>query len=378
MSKVFRFIAAAIGAGVTGGFAVGAQAATLQLSDPNCSDFQMTNPSPGVYALTCSAIPQAPTCTLTPSTASPVINANLTLTANCSQSPTSYAWTGCNPASATSTTCTVTQANTGVASYSVTGSNGVGPGQAATTAVTWVSSLTAPSNCTITPSNSSLPVGGGPVTLTANCTGGGAATNYAWSGGGLSQSGPNNQASANIGVTTTFSVTATNSAAGSGTASTTVSVATGTGGGGTISCAAEGYASTRTINLNWSGTNGNITAQTASVGGFGQNTAVVATFTTPAAGNTRTGQITFYDFGDPPTYRTAVLSTQPCGRGTVLASTEGLSTPLYFTVGTPKTSFPTLAVGTTYYFTVVNRQRGAETCQGSCNGKVELSKPSGL
>ena len=383
MSKFTRFAVAAFAAGFAGALSFGSQAATLTLSDPNCSDFTLTPPAQqgGSWALSCSAIPQAPTCTLTPSTSSPVIDTNLTLTASCSHSPTSYAWTGCNPVGSASSTCTTTQAGTGLASYSVTATNGVGPGPAATTAVTWVASapaVVAPSGCTITPSTSSLPVGGGAVNLAVSCTGGSAPTNFAWSGGGLTQSGPSNQASANITATTTFSVVASNSAGPAPSTSTTVAVQTGTGGGGAISCAAQGYATTRTINLGWASTLGNVTAVTSSVGGFGANTAMVVTFTTPATGNSRVGNITTYEFGDPPTYRTIVLSTAPCGGGTVLGTTEGTTTPLYFTVGGSLFGYPTLQTSTMYYITIVNRQNGLEQCFGSCNAKIELSKPKGL
>lgn len=379
MPKYFRLVLAACAAVVTASVAPGVQAASLTLNDPNCSDFTLTPPAQqgGNWVLSCSAIPQAPTCTLTPSSASPVINTMLTLTANCTQNPTAYTWTGCT---STTSTCQVSSQTLGAASYGVTATNAVGTSPAATTAVTWVSSapaVVAPSGCTITPSTSSLPTGGGTVNLTAACTGGSAPTDFAWSGGGLTQSGASNQASASITATTTFSVTASNSA-GSATASTTVSVSTGTGGGGAISCAAQGYASTRTINLGWSSTLGNVTGTSAGAGGFGPNTAVVATFTTPSVASSRTGWISFYEFGDPPTYRTVVLSTQPCGAGQVLATGEGTTAMVYFTVGGALSGIPTLATGTTYYFTIVNRQNGVETCGATCNGKVELSKPRGL
>ncbi len=380
MSKFTRFAVAAFAAGFAGALSFGSQAATLTLSDPNCSDFTLTPPAQqgGSWALSCSAIPQAPTCTLTPSTTSPVINTALTLTANCTQSPTSFTWTGCT---STTNSCTVSSQTLGAASYGVTATNTTGTSPAATTAVTWVSSaptVVAPSGCAITPSTSSLPVGGGTVNLAVSCTGGSAPTNFAWSGGGLTQTGPSNQASANITATTTFSVTASNSAGPAAAASTTVAVSTGTGGGGAISCAAQGYATTRTINLGWASTLGNVTAVTSSVGGFGANTAMVVTFTTPAVGNARVGNITTYEYGDPPTYRTIVLSTAPCGGGTVLGTTEGTTTPLYFTVGGALFGYPTLQTSTMYYLTIVNRQNGLEQCFGSCNAKIELSKPKGL
>lgn len=75
-----------------------------------------------------------PSCTISASTATPYVGGSVTLTANCSQSPTGFQWTNCNSSSAT---CTATSTQTGPATYSVAGVNQFGPGQAASTTVTW-------------------------------------------------------------------------------------------------------------------------------------------------------------------------------------------------------------------------------------------------
>jgi len=65
----------------------------------------------------------------------PYFGGSVTLTASCTQSPTSYAWTGCT--SATST-CVATSDTLGPANYSVIASNSsFGPGSAAPVSVTW-------------------------------------------------------------------------------------------------------------------------------------------------------------------------------------------------------------------------------------------------
>lgn len=75
-----------------------------------------------------------PVCTIAASTQAPYVGGTLTLTANCTQSPTSYQWTNC---ASTGPTCQATSAQTGSATYAVAGVNQFGAGQAASTTVAW-------------------------------------------------------------------------------------------------------------------------------------------------------------------------------------------------------------------------------------------------
>ena len=75
-----------------------------------------------------------PVCTLTASTSTPYLGGSVTLTANCTQSPTSYGWTGCN---GSGRTCQATASSLGQVSYSVTGTNSFGTSAPAQTTVTW-------------------------------------------------------------------------------------------------------------------------------------------------------------------------------------------------------------------------------------------------
>ena len=82
-----------------------------------------------------SPTPTAVACTVTPSTATPVINTPLTLTATCSGGPTSYAWTGC---ASTTSTCNTTSTSTGSATYSVIARNASSVSPAVSSTVNWV------------------------------------------------------------------------------------------------------------------------------------------------------------------------------------------------------------------------------------------------
>jgi hypothetical protein len=75
-----------------------------------------------------------PTCTVATSDANPFTGSNITLTATCTNSPTSYTWTGC---SSTSKTCTTTQTTPGVATYGVTATNQIGTSPLVTVQATW-------------------------------------------------------------------------------------------------------------------------------------------------------------------------------------------------------------------------------------------------
>lgn len=77
----------------------------------------------------------APSCTLAPSSGSPRTGTTITLTATCTNSPTSYAWTNC---SSTTSTCQATSSVAGDRGYSVTATNASGTSAPASTTVTWI------------------------------------------------------------------------------------------------------------------------------------------------------------------------------------------------------------------------------------------------
>ncbi len=91
----------------------------------------------------------APSCTVSPSATTAFTGQPVTLTANCTQSPTSFAWSpGCS-ISATGNTCTTTSLNVGPQTYTVTASNvpfGAGAASPPVT-VTWQQSTAGSDFC---------------------------------------------------------------------------------------------------------------------------------------------------------------------------------------------------------------------------------------
>ena len=79
------------------------------------------------------AAPPPVTCTLAASNTTPTVGSSITLTANCTNNPTSYGWTGCT---STTSTCSTTSQSTGSVTYSVTASNSTSSGVASAN-VTW-------------------------------------------------------------------------------------------------------------------------------------------------------------------------------------------------------------------------------------------------
>ena len=171
----------------------------------------------------CSAVTKNPSGVFTAGNA-------MTLTATCSQAPTSYAWTpldGGPAIASTSNVATVPFPAQGVFNYTVTATNNIGPSVAFPFTVT-VGAMVAPT-CTVSANPTTIASTGGNTTLTATCTG--SPTSYIWSpssgapgvtgsGSVVSASFPSGTAAA----TYTYSVTATNGGGSSTPASANVTV----------------------------------------------------------------------------------------------------------------------------------------------------------
>ena len=120
-----------------------------------------------------------PTCTVTPSNANPIINANITLTANCTGATGGFSWTNCT---SSTSTCQTTSSATGTVTYSVTASNSQGTSVPASTPVLWKAPPpppTAAPTCSIAPDIAN-PFVGQNVTLTATCDM--QTSSYKWTG----------------------------------------------------------------------------------------------------------------------------------------------------------------------------------------------------
>ncbi|HSV20069.1 MAG TPA: hypothetical protein VLR71_16765 [Casimicrobiaceae bacterium] len=399
-----RFIIAAFGLALALVMPAVSSAATLQFTNPNCSDFQVSSSSNGVVTLNCVLI-TAPVCTLTAATPNPVINSALNLTAACTGNTSgyTYTWSGGSTAKCTTSTCTDTQSAAGPVTYTVFATGAGSQGPPATATVTWVSQASAPpSGCTLAANPNALPAGGGSVFLTATCSGGGAPTQYSWTGGGIPALTVGNVQNPSITSTTTFTVTPSNSAGSGNTASATVTIAGSGGGGpppgGQSFCA--NYQNVIFLDVPWGGV-----ADTRSAGSnFLPNGVLVAKFTVPSTWSNAqgsVGKLQVAEFGDPPTYRQASLSSAACDfRGVANGQYDqyfrditgqqpyplqwafGNTAVAEFTV-TGNTLFrPQLQAGRTYYYNVRNWNpygnggSGSTSCGGSsCNAIISINTP---
>jgi len=393
-----RFAFAAFGLVLALLVPVAAPAATLQFTNPNCSDFKVVNSSNGVVTLNCVLI-TAPICTLTPSTNYPVINTALTLTASCTGGGAyTYSWQGVAAGQCSGNVCQDTMTAAGPKAYTVTASMGSNQGPTASTFVIWTAQPSQPpAGCSLTASPASLPAGGGAVSLTAACSGGGGATSYSWTGGSVVAVTTAASQSVNVTGTTTFSVTPTNTAGSGNTATATVTVAGGAGGGGSM---CDKYQNVIILDVPWGGV-----ADTRSSGSnFLPNGVLVARFQVPAgfvSSPSAVGKIQAAEFGDPPTYRQASLSTQACDfRGVVNGQYDqyfrditgqqpyplqwafGNTAVAEFTVTGNALFRPQLQRGATYYYNIRNWNpygnggTGSTSCGGStCNAIISINTP---
>lgn len=399
-----RFLIAAFGLALTLVLPAVSSAATLTFTNANCSDFQISSSAGGNVSLTCVPV-VGPVCTLQASTPNPVINTTLTLTAACTGGAGgyTYAWTGLSSACA-SAVCQDTQATAGSKTYTVTATSGANQGPPASASVTWVTQAsTPPTGCSLTANPASLPAGGGATLLTAACSGGGAPTSYSWSGGAIGGVIASAIQNPSITATTTFSVTPMNSAGAGNTATVTVTVAGGGGGppgggGGLNFCSS--YTNVIYLDVPWGGV-----ADTRSAGSnFLPNGVLVAKFTIPAgwANNPGSvGKVQAAEYGDPPTYRQASLSTAACDfRGVANGQYDqyfrditgqqpfplqwafGNTAVAEFTVTGNALFRPQLQPGGTYYYNVRNWNpygnggSGTTSCGGSsCNAIISINTP---
>ena len=335
--------------------ALAAHAGSITLSDSNCDSFTLTGPA-GNQTLTC-VVSNAPTGCSIQGPGTGTNGGQVTLTAVCSTgSPTTFAWSGGNCQGVVTQSCQASDSNV-TRNYSVVISNAIGPGSPnpATKSVVWSASLPVkPSQCTITPTPSSLPAAGGSVSLTAQCAAGDPVDTWNWGGATFTtQSG--NQASATITAGTTFTVQPTN---GGGSANAQVTVSVG-GGGGTISC--SGFLNTNVLTVNWpfdpnrtlsmgpldAGVVKVVTGATATSGSIGLST----------AGN---NAATTHDF---------TFSDTPCDFGPGRKAFTGAGSATFrANVTTTGGNGMTLKTGSTYYINVRNNAvSGCTATGGTCD-----------
>jgi hypothetical protein len=359
--------------------------AVVTLSDSNCSSFTLSAP-PGPQTLTC-VVSSVPTCAVQGS-ATATIGMPLNLTAQCSPAALYWAWTdnggtnGCN--GATTQSCidaTANYTNGQQVTYYVTGTNGVGPGPPGSLIVTWSNTPpAAPSGCSITGAPTGNQAAGYMATLTMTCQTGGAATSWAWLGGGAQGLTTQTVGPFAVNTTTTFTATASNAGGTSAPASVTITI----GNSGTISCNGfPGGTLVEVMNYDDPGGGASTTAYTYNTGGFAANGALVVQFTTPAVPNPPTskkGQIVVTEFSGPTADRSGSLSTTPCdftgGIGGNGVFRGAPSVDIYFTLDYVNPSYPIeLQPSTTYYLNMYNTQG----CSPGpyCDVKITLTRNPG-
>ncbi len=148
-------------------------------------------------------------CTVAASETNPIMGSRITLTANCTGSPTSYAWQGC---SSSTNTCIAVSATAGAVTYSVQASDGVSSSVLAATTTNWRTVAASNVTCSLAASNSA-PVAGTSITLTAVCSG--HQPTYSWTGCTQLPSGNTCLATSATSGTKSYSVTASNNGASS-------------------------------------------------------------------------------------------------------------------------------------------------------------------
>jgi hypothetical protein len=318
--------------------------------------------------------PQVPNCSLSASNLAPIVGQSITLTSNCSNAPTSYAWTNCT---STGPTCVDTATTIGAKVYSVTGSNVTGPGNAAQVQVVWQPAPTAVPTCTVTPSDAN-PFTGQNITLTANCTQSPTAGQYVWTNCASTQSTCSTTAAAAGPVT--YTVTATN-IIGTSTPPAATTVNWQLSIGGQDFCPA--YQSVSRVNLQFGPQAAPIYTQ--SNGGFAADGVFVVSFVAPStpASYSTPGVTDIAEYNGPPTTRQMTLSASACdfrgrdpsGVSGPYAVANGGTTGIYWNIGAAPVA---LVPGRTYYFNFRNWSvdLGAISCAiGACNAVIQVNWP---
>jgi hypothetical protein len=107
-----------------------------------------------------------PACTITSGTPFPIVGTPVTLTAACTGSPASFAWTNCT---GTGSTCVATASAIGKQSYTLVATNALGAAAPAKIELDWQLTAAGAPSCTVAAS-SATPQVGSTLTLTASCS----------------------------------------------------------------------------------------------------------------------------------------------------------------------------------------------------------------
>jgi hypothetical protein len=319
-----------------------------------------------------------PVCVVTASNGAPYVGSSVTLSAQCTNAPTEFRWTGCV---ADGSTCTATSSGFGQMFYSVVASNAAGAGAPANASVIW-QPLPAPPKCALSrTTQTDPPTAGGYVVLQSTCDA--SVGSYAWSG-----------------CTSTTSTC------------TKFETSPGTHSYSMIARNEGGTSEPATLTLNWvasAPTPPGFCAQFPSylmsdVGsetmrvvsaflpppgpGFAWNGVWIVRFVVPPTMTTSAlGRLSATEYGSGPIARETTISDEPCdfraadrsGANGPYSVVTGSSTN-WFSVNPARTDYPALARGGTYYFNVRNYQPSNNTIScpssaGRCDAFVESFLP---
>ncbi len=334
----------------------------------------------------CAPIPPSalpPACTVLASSTSATVGTSVLLTANCSNAPTSYAWSTC---AASGPTCTVSSTVEGTVSYTLTASNANGPGVPASIGVLWTIPPPPPPTeskpvCSlIVTAQDPNPLVNSIIVLESACSNGPEA--YQWT---------NCVSTTNIcrvrGSTTgvqTYSVTASN---GGGTSDPGVANVNWVSSASPAPGRCGLFPTALYTELGTS----SVTAHTlfSESPAFAWNGVWAVRFTVPStAGGGQTGYLAVAEYGAPATYREITVSPTACDFRPTDA--QGIAGPigragsntafLPFTIGQASPSLPALTAGGTYYLNVRNfyPEDGSITCPsvpGRCDASAAVSLP---
>ncbi len=320
-----------------------------------------------------ASIPQTPACTLTASSLTPTVGQTVTIASSCTNSPGTYAWTGC---AGTSANCSDASTATGAKTYGLTATNGAGQGTA-TIVVNWQGAPTAVPVCTVTSSSATAFVGQA-VLLTATCNN--SPQFYAWTNCNSNQ--PTCTAAASATGPQVYTIQAANAVGASTPVSTTVTWQQSTGGADFCGS----FPDAQRVTKNWEDNN---PIYTQSNGGFSSNGAYVVQFTVPSSPSSygSVGSTDIAEFNGPPTFRHMTLSKSACdfrpvdptGVSGPFSLGYGTSARINWNVGGQPVA---LVPGQTYYFNFrnfspdINGGAGGVSCAGNaCNAIIQLNFP---
>ena len=339
---------------------------------------------PAMPTAMCSPSPGAggggvPVCAPSASNALPIIGTTITVFANCSGAPTSYAWTGCSSGGAT---CAATSSVPGSFSYTVVATNASGSSAPASVIVTWLAPPPPPQCRIVTTTSTDPPLAGTLAVVTAICSNN--PTSYSWSGCNSSSDTCYDRSATAGGKT--YSVVAANAGGSGASAAVTLSwQATAPPPPGLCGSFPSMLVSDAGF--------GDVRVYTASYiddPGFAWNGAWAVRFTIPAgATSAQLGRLTVAEYGGPPTPRDATLSrvacdfraTDPTGNNGPFEHAYGNTATAYYALGAPALGYPGLTAGQTYYYNVRNwqQQTGSNPCPSTpparCDAFIDVVIP---